>query len=86
MLTASDGHRASRMGSDRLADALRNDFDTCRSSNTLNEVYAIAGRGLPIAVVDADGHLIGNLDPRQIIEELGRVESLIDGFEREVFM
>ncbi len=45
-----------------------------------------AGTGIPIAVVDPAGRLIGNLDPRHIMEELGRVESLIEGFEREVFM
>ena len=45
-----------------------------------------AGRGLPIAVVDAAGRLIGNLDPRKIMEEMGRVERLIDDYEREVFM
>jgi len=37
-------------------------------------------------VVDDDGRLVGNLDPRHIMEELGRVEGLIDGFEREVFL
>ncbi len=49
-------------------------------------MYAAAGRGIPIAVIGDDGKLIGNLDPRHIMEEMGRVESLIDGFEREVFM
>jgi glycine betaine/proline transport system ATP-binding protein len=74
------------MGSDRLDDALRSDFETAGANQTLNEVYASAGRGLPIAVVDDDGRLVGNLDPRHIMEELGRVEGLIDGFEREVFL
>ena len=39
-----------------------------------------------MAVVDDDGRLVGNLDPRLIMEEMGRVEQLIEGFEREVFM
>jgi glycine betaine/proline transport system ATP-binding protein len=86
VLTAGDGIRATEMGSDNLADALRTDFPSCGQHQTLNEVYAAAGRGLPIAVVDDGGKLIGNLDPRHIMEEMGRVESLIDGFEREVFM
>ena len=30
--------------------------------------------------------LVGTLDPHRIMEALGRVENLIDGFEREVFM
>jgi hypothetical protein len=41
---------------------------------------------MPIAVVDDNGKLIGNLDPQHIMGEMGRVENLIDGFEREVFM
>ena len=86
VLTVADGLRSIEMGSDRLDDALRSDFETAGPRQTLNEVYASAGRGLPIAVVDEDGRLIGNLDPRHIMEELGRVESLIDGFEREVFL
>ncbi len=86
VLTTGDGIRASGVGSNRLEDALRTDFASCRPTDTLNEVYAAAGRGIPIAVIDDDGKLIGNLDPRHIMEEMGRVESLIDGFEREVFM
>ena len=86
LLTAADGLRVRSLGSDDLEAALRTDFDTCSPEATLNEMYAAAGRGLSIAVVDDDGKLIGNLDPRLIMEEMGRVESLIDGFEREVFM
>jgi len=26
------------------------------------------------------------LEPREIMEEMGRVEQLVDGFEREVFL
>jgi glycine betaine/proline transport system ATP-binding protein len=86
MLTLADGLRAAGMGSTDLSAALRTDFETAGLDTTLNEVYASAGRGLPIAVVDDSGTLIGNLDPRSIMEEMGRVEGLIDGFEREVFL
>ncbi len=86
LLTASDGLRVRSMDSDDLQAALRTDFDRCGPDATLNELYAAAGRGLSIAVVDDDGRLVGNLDPRLIMEEMGRVEQLIDGFEREVFM
>ncbi|MDH5420804.1 MAG: hypothetical protein OEY55_03270, partial [Acidimicrobiia bacterium] len=81
VFTVNDGIQASD-----LSSALRTDFEQCGPHATLNEVYAAAGRGIPIAVVDDDGKLIGNLDPRHIMEEMGRVEQLIDGFEREVFM
>ena len=86
LLTTADGLRVRSMGSDDLQAALRSDFDKCGPDDTLNELYAAAGRGLPVAVVDDDGKLIGNVDPRMIMEEMGRVEQLIDGFEREVFM
>jgi glycine betaine/proline transport system ATP-binding protein len=85
VLTVNDGIRAVESGGS-IADALRTDFATCGREQTLNEVYAAAGRGIPIAVVDGDGKLVGNLDPRLIMEEMGRVESLIDDFDREVFM
>ena len=86
ILTAPDGIRAAGMGSSDLAAGLRQDFEKTSRNATLNDVYAAAGRGLPIAVVDDAGALIGNLDPRHIMEEMGRVESLIDDFERETFM
>ena len=86
LLTGADGLRARGMGSNDLKKALRSDFDRCGPDATLNELYAAAGRGLSIAVVDDGGKLVGNLDPRLIMEEMGRVEQLIDGFEREVFM
>jgi glycine betaine/proline transport system ATP-binding protein len=86
VLTTGDGIRATTVGSSDLNSALRSDFDQTTPDATLNDVYAAAGRGLPIAVIDGDGVLVGNLDPRHIMEEMGRVEQLIDGFEREVFM
>ncbi len=86
LFTIEDGVRASSMGSTDLQSALRTDFDRCGPTDCLNTVYASAGRGLPIAVCDESGSLVGNLDPRHIMEEMGRVEHLIDDFEREVFM
>ena len=86
VFTSAEGIKASNSGRTALGEALRADFETTSATATLNDVYAAAGRGLPIAVVDDAGKLIGNLDPRLIMEEMGRVEGLIDGFEREVFM
>ena len=86
VLTARDGARAAGTGRERVAEAARTDFATCSPDNTLNEVYAAAGQGLPIAVCDDSGALVGNLDPRLIMEEMGRVESLSESFDREVYM
>jgi glycine betaine/proline transport system ATP-binding protein len=78
--------RAAVAGSTDLGAAVSSDFDTAAPHATFNDVYHSAGRGLPIAVIDENGVLVGNLDPRDLMEEMGRVEQLIDGFEREVFM
>ncbi len=86
ILTSTDGVRALNSGIKELASVVHADFDQVAPTDTLNTVYAHAGRGLPIAVVDESGRLVGNLDPRHIMKEMGRVENLIDGFEREVFM
>ena len=86
VLTAADAVRAAADGAADVAAALRTDFATCSGDNSLNEVYALAGRGLPIAACDDSGALVGNVDPRLIMEEMGRVESLSEQFEREVFM
>ena len=86
LLTIGDCVKAADTGSTDMTAALRNDFDTATPQTTLNDVYAAAGRGLPIAVIDQNGKLVGVLDPRHIMEEMGRVEQLIDGFERETYL
>ncbi len=86
VLTLADGLRAAALGSTELGQGLRADFETCRADQTLNQIYASAGRGLPLAVVDEEGRLVGMIEPRDIMEEMGRVEHLIDDFEREVFL
>ncbi len=86
LITTEDGVRAAGVGSTDLAQAVRTDFESASPDATLNQLYAAAGRGLPIAIVNEAGALVGRVDPREILEEMGRVESLVDGFEREVFM
>jgi glycine betaine/proline transport system ATP-binding protein len=86
MLSVVDAGSALAHGTTLLSDVLRTDFATTTSTARLNEVYAAAGSGFSIAVLDEAGHLIGELEPREIMEEMGRVEQLIDGFEREVFL
>jgi glycine betaine/proline transport system ATP-binding protein len=85
VLTAGDAVRGVVNGIG-LDQCCRTDFEITSPTATLNTVYAASGRGMPIAVVDDNGKLIGNLDPQHIMGEMGRVENLIDGFEREVFM
>ena len=86
LLTIGDCVRVASMGSVNMTVALRTDFETTTPHTTLNNVYAAAGRGLPIAVIDHNSKLVGNLDPRHIMQEMGRVEQLIDGFARETYL
>lgn len=86
VFTGAGGLRATVRGATDLESALRHDFEKVSPEMTLNDAYYAAGKGLPIAVVNEDGVLIGHLDPRDIMEEMGRVERLIEGFEREVFL
>ena len=86
LLSVAEAASALAHGTTSLADVLRTDFGTTSAEARLNENYAAAGRGFPIAVCDDTGRLIGELEPREIMEEMGRVEQLIDGFEREVFL
>jgi len=86
LLAVTDAASALAHGTTDLASVLRSDFDTTSPEARLNDNYAAAGRGLPIAVCDDTGRLVGELEPREIMEEMGRVEQLVDGFEREVFL
>ena len=86
LLSVVDAGSALAHGTTVLSDVLRSDFATTVATARLNEVYAAAGLGYPIAVIDDAGRLIGEVEPTEIMEEMGRVEQLIDGFEREVFL
>ena len=86
LLSVVDAGSALAHGTTVLSDVLRSEFATTVATARLNEVYAAAGLGYPIAVIDDAGRLIGEVEPREIMEEMGRVEQLIDGFEREVFL
>ncbi|MBM44895.1 MAG: glycine/betaine ABC transporter ATP-binding protein [Acidimicrobiaceae bacterium] len=86
LLTRSDLERVAKQGTQSLQSAVRTDVPVADPSQTLNELYAEAGRGLPIACCDENGLLIGRIDPTAVLEELGRVEALSDAFEREVYM
>jgi glycine betaine/proline transport system ATP-binding protein len=86
MLTKTDAATALAHGTTDLDSVLRSDFETTTAEARFNDNYAAAGRGIPIAVVDDAGLLVGELEPQEIMEEMGRVEQLVDGFEREVFL
>ena len=86
LITRADVERVQSQGTPTLSSAMRTDVPVANPDQTLNELYADAGKGLPIACCDSTGRLVGRLEPTAVLEELGRVEALADAFEREVYM
>ncbi|MCY3616651.1 MAG: glycine betaine/L-proline ABC transporter ATP-binding protein [Acidimicrobiaceae bacterium] len=48
----------------------------------LAKVYQLFGSGLPLAVVDTDGRLIGEVRPLEVLAELGRVEGVSEQLQK----
>ena len=63
---------ASSASGQAIDDVLVTDFPGAGSETSINELYPLAGRGLPIAVVDGEGRLTGIVEPGAIFDELGR--------------
>lgn len=53
-----------------LASALITDYPTAHPSTQLNEIYPLAGTGLPIALIDRKGHLVGVVEPQDVFARL----------------
>ena len=51
------------------------------SDTLLAKVYQLFGSGLPVAVIDGGGRLIGSVRPLEVLAELGRVESISEQLE-----
>ncbi|MYB03326.1 MAG: CBS domain-containing protein, partial [Acidimicrobiaceae bacterium] len=51
------------------------------SDTMLAKVYQLFESGLPVAVVDGEGRLIGSVQPLEVLAELGRVESISEQLE-----
>ena len=63
LLSVVDAGSALAHGTTLLSDVLRSEFSTTVATARLNEIYAAAGLGFPIAVVDDAGLLIGEVEP-----------------------
>ena len=67
---------------DHGLDALTQPVPAVAGDTALSKVYQLFGSGLPIAVIDSDGTLIGSVRPLRVLDELGRVESISERLER----
>ena len=80
IVTHSDAQSAKAQGTQDLNDLVQQ-TPTVTNDMMLAKVYQLCDKGLPLAVVDADGTLIGSVRPLEILAELGRVESISERLE-----
>ncbi|EPC01500.1 hypothetical protein L861_05525 [Litchfieldella anticariensis FP35 = DSM 16096] len=64
-------HDLERAGQTILQDSLIDDFPSAQESQELIELYTACAKGLPVALVDDDGHLDGVIDPLEVFQILG---------------
>ena len=62
--------RENGKGGDVLARVLVTDFPSVAEGTQLNELYALASTGLPIAVTDKKGLLRGVIEPEAVFAQL----------------
>ena len=72
-VTRTAAERARDRGNQQLAPLVEA-VPAVTVDTTLSKVYQLFGSGLPLAVVDGDGRLIGEVRPLEVLAKLGRVE------------
>ena len=75
VVTRESAERARARG-DQKVEHLVEEVPVVALDTTLAKVYQLFGSGLPLAVVDTDGRLIGAVRPLEVLAELGRVEGV----------
>ena len=75
VVTRQSAERARARGDQQL-EPLVEPVPAVTVDTTLAKVYQLFGSGLPLAVVDGDGRLIGAVRPLKVLAELGRVEGV----------
>ncbi len=67
-----------RSRGDQQLGSLVQTVPTVTEVTVLAKVYQLFGSGLPVAVVDGDGRLVGSVRPLTVLAELGRVEGVAE--------
>ncbi len=70
-----------REGGQESAAQVARPAEQVASDTMLAKVYQLCGSGLPVAVVDGQGVLVGAVQPLEVLAELGRVESISERLE-----
>ena len=81
VVTRESAERARARGDHELGDLVQA-VPAVTNDTILAKVYQLFGSGLPVAVIDADGRLIGSVHPLRVLDELGRVESISERLEQ----
>ena len=75
VVTRESAERARARG-DQYLGPLVETVPAVTDDTILAKVYQLFGSGLPVAVVDGEGRLIGSVRPLEVLAELGRVEDV----------
>ena len=81
VVTRQSAERARDRGDQRL-EPLVEQVAAVTVDTTLAKVYQLFGSGLPLAVVDAEGRLVGAVRPLEVLAELGRVEGVSEQLQQ----
>ena len=81
VITRESAERAAARGADGLGDLIQQ-VPAVTGDTALAKVYQLFGSGLPIAVIDGHGRLIGSVRPLRVLAELGRVEDVSERLSR----
>ena len=80
VVTRDSAERARARG-DRELGRLVEAVPAVTVDTILANVYQLFESGLPVAVIDTEGRLIGSVPPLKVLEELGRVEGVSERFK-----
>ena len=75
VVTRESAERARARGDQQLGPLVET-VPAVTDDTILAKVYQLFGSGLPVAVVDGEGRLIGSVRPLEVLAELGRVEGV----------
>ena len=75
VVTRESAERARARGDQHLGPLVET-VPAVTDDTILAKVYQLFGSGLPVAVVDTDGRLVGSVRPLEVLAELGRVEGV----------
>ena len=81
VVTRAAAAAAQTSGTSQLSSLIE-DTPAVPGDTILAKSYQLFGAGLPIAVIDGDGRLVGSVRPLEVLAELGRVENISEQLEQ----